>query len=85
MREETQQLKALVGHKPFDDGVAFNAEGFGACPFHNGDGDKTMHLKRMNDSAWVATGFSACNQSGVCKVESRSLVNAVHPADAERI
>jgi AAA domain/CHC2 zinc finger len=60
--EETQQLKARVGRKPFDDRVAFNAEGFGPCPFHNGDGQTSMHLKRMDDGAWVATCFSACNQ-----------------------
>jgi hypothetical protein len=62
VKEETQHLKTRVGRKPFDDRVQFNAEGFAACPFHNGDGNTSLHLKRMEDGAWVATCFSACNQ-----------------------
>jgi 5S rRNA maturation endonuclease (ribonuclease M5) len=59
---EIQELKRSVGRKPFTDRMRFNND-FAKCPFHTGDGDKTLHLERKPDGAFLATCFSSCGKS----------------------
>ena len=59
--QQTSALKRRVGRSPFDQRLQFN-NGYAACPFHNGDGDKSMHLVEK-DGGWIATCFSSCQKS----------------------
>lgn len=54
-------LKRKVGRTPFDQRVRF-VNDFAPCPFHHGDGEKSMHLVQKDD-AWVATCFSTCSKT----------------------
>jgi len=60
-RQEIEELKKSVGRKPFDERVRF-VNDFAKCPFHSGDGDKTLHLV-TREGTWLATCFSRCNKS----------------------
>jgi len=84
MNDGLQQLKVRVGRQPFDNRLDFDGQGFCACPFHNGDGQKSMHLKKMDDGAWIATCFSACNQKKWDAIAFVEQYDSVSTAEAIR-
>ena len=59
---DLQALKKQVGLTPFSQRLPLN-EGFAACPFHNGDGEKSFHVVQKEDGAFIGTCFSACQKS----------------------
>ena len=59
---DLQELKRQVGITPFEQRLNFD-DGFTKCPFHDGDGDKTFHLKMTEDGAVIGTCFSECNKT----------------------
>ena len=58
---EIESLKRSVGRRPFDQRLTFKAD-YAKCPFHEGDSDKSLHLKKYPDGFWIATCFSGCQQ-----------------------
>jgi hypothetical protein len=60
---DLQELKRQVGIRPFEQRLHFDDGGFSKCPFHNGDGDTTFHLKMTEDGAVIGTCFSECNKT----------------------
>jgi hypothetical protein len=60
-REELKQLKKRIGRQPFEAWLKLDGD-FCACPFHDGDGQKSMHLVER-DGIWHAHCFSECNKS----------------------
>ncbi len=61
-RQELEQLKRSVGRGPFDARVKFTAD-YCACPFHQSETQKSMHLEKKSDGAYIATCFSECAKS----------------------
>jgi len=59
-RQELFALKRSVGRKPFESRLKLSGD-YSACPFHAGDGNKSMHLVEK-DGVWLATCFSSCQQ-----------------------
>jgi len=57
---DLQALKKQVGAAPFLQRIQFDEDGYSACPFHNGDSNKSFHLVEKPDGAFVATCFSEC-------------------------
>lgn len=60
---DLQALKREVGIRPFAQRLHFNEGGFAKCPFHDGDGETTFHLKTTEDNAVIGTCFSECNKT----------------------
>jgi AAA domain/Toprim-like len=60
---DLQELKRQVGVRPFEQRLHFDDGGFSKCPFHQGDGDTTFHLKMTEDGAVIGTCFSECNKT----------------------
>lgn len=60
---DLQALKREVGARPFEQRLHFNEGGFTKCPFHDGDGDTTFHLKMTEEGAVIGTCFSECNKT----------------------
>ena len=61
-KPEIETLKRSVGRRPFDQRVTFRDD-FCACPFHSGEGNKSMHLQEKPGGVWIATCFSTCKKS----------------------
>jgi hypothetical protein len=59
---DLQALKREVGVRPFEQRLHFD-DGFTKCPFHNGDGEKTFHIKMTEEGAVLGTCFSECNKT----------------------
>ena len=59
---DLQALKREVGARPFEQRLHFDG-GFSKCPFHDGDGETTFHLKMTEDGAVIGTCFSECNKT----------------------
>jgi hypothetical protein len=60
---DLQAIKRQVGLTPFAQRVHLSSDGFCACPFHNGDSDKSFHVVQKEDGAFIGTCFSTCGKS----------------------
>ena len=55
--------KEKLGADSFTERIQTDSEGFSACPFHDGDSDKSFHLIQKEDRTVLGTCFSECNKS----------------------
>jgi hypothetical protein len=62
-KPEIETLKRSVGRRPFEARLRIDGGGFCACPFHSGEGNKSMHLQEKPGGVWIATCFSSCHKS----------------------
>ena len=60
---DLQALKKQVGIAPFDQRIHLSHDGFCACPFHQGDSDKSFHVVQKENGIFLGTCFSECGQS----------------------
>ena len=60
---DLQAIKRQVGLSPFTQRLHLSPDGFCACPFHNGDSDKSFHVVQKEDGAFIGTCFSTCGKS----------------------
>jgi hypothetical protein len=60
---DLQELKRQVGITPFSQRISLDSDGFSACPFHNGDSDKSFHIVQKENGAFIGTCFSECGKS----------------------
>jgi hypothetical protein len=56
-----RELKSRAGFIPFARRLKL-ANGYSACPFHDGDGDKSFHIVQTKSGAYIGTCFSACGK-----------------------
>ncbi len=60
---DLQELKKQVGITPFDQRISLDNDGFSACPFHNGNSEKSFHIVQKENGAFIGTCFSECGKS----------------------
>ena len=60
---DLQALKKQAGLRPFSDRVHLSEDGFTACPFHNGDSEKSFHVVQKDGEVFIGTCFSECGKS----------------------
>lgn len=60
---DLQELKKQVGITPFSQRIQLDSNGYSACPFHNGDSDKSFHIVQKENGAFIGTCFSECGKS----------------------
>lgn len=56
-----RDLKSRAGFIPFARRLKL-ANGYSACPFHDGDGDKSFHIVQTKSGAYIGTCFSTCDK-----------------------
>jgi hypothetical protein len=57
------ELKRQAGLTPFSDRIDIDDQGYSACPFHDGDSDKSFHVIEKEDGCFIGTCFSECGAS----------------------
>jgi hypothetical protein len=60
---DLQEIKRQVGITPFSQRIQIDSDGYSACPFHNGDSDKSFHIVQKENGAFIGTCFSECGKS----------------------
>jgi hypothetical protein len=84
-----KELKQRAGIIPFARRLKLVA-GFCACPFHEGDSDKSFHVFRTESGIFIGHCFSNCNKNWnaldfVAKFEKVSIHEAIRMVEAELV
>lgn len=58
-----KELKKRVGVQPFSERINLDSDGYSACPFHDGDSNRSFHVLKKEDGTVLGTCFSECGKS----------------------
>ena len=85
---DISELKRQAGLTPFSNRIDIDDQGYSACPFHNGDSNKSFHIVEKEDGCFIGTCFSECGASFdainfVKKFDKISTGDALHKIAAD--